>query len=134
MKSDKSNNKLVMNTFISELTNFIELLCTLLPESNEIQQNKTYFVTCKKVNPRAIIVSWRIDVAEHFKQPIEEGNIDFFATHDYQNDLNFKDYSNFIVKMFENLKNNINLLKDEDKQTSITYIQNLSKISKLYII
>ena len=36
--------------------------------------------------------------------------------------------------MFENLKNNINLLKDEDKQTSITYIQNLSKISKLYII
>ena len=134
MNSDKSNNKLVMNTFISELTNFIELLCTLLPKSKEIQQNKTYFVTCKKLNPRAIIVSWRIDVAEHFKKPIEEGNIDFFATHDYENDLNFKDYSNFIVKMFENLKNNINLLKDEHKQTSITYIQNLSKISKLYII
>jgi hypothetical protein len=134
MNSDKSNNKLVMNTFISELTNFIELLCTLLPNSKEIQQNKTYFVTCKKVNPRAIIISWRIDVAEHFKQAIEDGDIDFFATHDYENDLNFKDYSNFIVKMFENLKNNIKLLNDENKKTSITYIQNLSKISKLYII
>jgi hypothetical protein len=134
MNSNKSNNKLVINTFIGELTNFIELLCTLLPESKEIQQNKTYFLTCKKVNPRAIILSWQTDVAEHFKKPIAEGDIYFFANHDYQNDTTLKDYSSFIVKMFENLKQNIEKLKEDDKQTSITYIQNLSKISKLYIL
>jgi hypothetical protein len=131
---NSTNNKLVINTFIGELTNFIELLCTLIPDSKEIQQNKTYFLTCKKLNPRAIILSWQTDVAEHFKKPIAEGDIYFFANHDYQNDANLIEYSSFIVKMFENLKKNIKKLNDEDKLTTITYIQNISKISKLYIL
>ena len=35
---NKNNNKLVLTTFITELTNFIELLCNLLPQSKELQQ------------------------------------------------------------------------------------------------
>ena len=133
MASNK-NNKLVLTTFITELTNFIDLLCTLLPESKEIQQNKTYYISCKKVNPRAIIISWQTDVADLFKEPIEQRNLQFFADHDYQNDPYLKEYSSFIVKMFENLKHNLVKLQDKDKEITMTYIQNISKISKLYII
>ena len=127
------NNKLVLNTFLGELTNFIDLLCNLLPESKEVQQNKTYFISCKKVNPRAIIISWHTDVAEYFKKPIEEGDIVFFASHDYKNDPNLKSYSPFILKMLENLKHNVVNLKEHDRETAMKYIQNISKISKLYI-
>ena len=133
MASNK-NNKLVLSTFINELTNFIDLLCCLVPDSKEIQQNKTYYISCKKVNPRAIIISWQTDVAEHFKEPIEQRNLQFFVEHDYQNDPYLKEYSSFIVKMFENLKHNLVKLQDKDKEITMTYIQNISKISKLYII
>ena len=131
---NKNNNKLVLTTFITELTNFIELLCNLLPQSKELQQNKTYFISCKKMNPRAILLSWHTDIADNFKKPIEEGNILFFAKHDYKNDPYLKEYSSFIIQMFENLKINIEKLKEDDKTTSMTYIQNLSKISELYIL
>ena len=134
MTFDKNNNKLVLKTFISELTNFIDMLCNLLPQSKELQQNKTYYISCKKMNPRAILISWHTDIAEHFKKQIEEGDILFFAKHDYKNDPYLKEYSSFIIQMFENLKINIEKLSDEHKQTAITYIQNLSKISKLYIL
>lgn len=131
---NSNNNKLVLSTFISELTNFIELLCTLLPNSKEIQQNKTYFLTTKKVNPRAILLSWRSDIAEHFKDPIDSRDLSFFVTHDYRNDSYFKDYSSFIVTMFENMKTNISKLDDANKETTMNYLQNLSKISNLYIV
>ena len=129
-----SNNKLVLTTFIGEVSNFVNLLCSLLPDSKELEQNKTYFISCKKMNPRAMILTWQTDIAEHFKKPIQDGDLSFFVNHDYQNDPYLKDYSSFIVKMFENLKHNINKLKEEDKLTCMTYIQNLSKISKLYIV
>ena len=129
-----SNNKLVLTTFIGEVSNFVNLLCTLIPDSKEIEQNKTYYISCKKVNPRAIIISWQTDIARHFKKPIQDGDISFFVKHDYQNDAYLKDYSSFIVKMFENLKLNIDKLSEPDKQTCMTYIQNLSKISELYIV
>ena len=86
------------------------------------------------MNPRAILISWQTDIAEHFKKKIKEGDILFFAKHDYKNDPYLKEYSSFIIQMFENLKINIEKLSDEHKQTAITYIQNLSKISKLYIL
>ena len=131
---NSNNNKLVLSTFISELTNFIELLCNLLPGSKEIQQNKTYFLTTKKVNPRAVLLSWKTDIADHFKEPIENSDLSFFVTHDYRNDSYFKEYSSFIVTMFENMKSNINKLDEANKETTMNYIQNLSKISNLYIV
>ena len=134
MNFNKNNNKLVLNTFITELTNFIDLLCNLLPESKELLQNKTYYISCKKMNPRAILLSWRTDITEHFKKPVADGDISFFTKHDYKNDPYLKEYSSFIIQMFENLKINIEKLKDDDKKTSMTYIQNLSKISQLYIL
>tara|TARA_B100001758_G_scaffold171495_2_gene148402 strand:- start:7694 stop:8098 length:405 start_codon:yes stop_codon:yes gene_type:complete len=133
MASNKNNNKLVLTTFITELSNFIELLTTLLPDSKEIEQNKTYFISCKKMNPRAIIISWKTDIADHFKTQIENNDINFFANHNFQNDVFFKDYSSFIVKMLENLKHNINNLNNDNKTITMKYIQNLSKISNLYI-
>ena len=134
MSFNKNNNKLVLTTFITELTNFIDLLCKLLPESKEIKQNKTYYISCKKMNPRAILLSWQTDIAEHFKKSIADGDITFFAKHDYKNDPYLKEYSSFIIQMFENIKINIEKLKEDDKTTSMTYIQNLSKISQLYIL
>jgi len=133
MASNKNNNKLVLTTFITELSNFIELLTTLLPDSKEIEQNKTYFISCKKMNPRAIIISWKTDIADHFKTQIKNNDINFFANHNFQNDVFFKDYSSFIVKMLENLKHNINNLNNDNKTITMKYIQNLSKISNLYI-
>ena len=76
-----SNNKLVLTTFIGEVSNFVNLLCTLIPESKELEQNKTYFISCKKMNPRAMILSWQTDIAEHFKKPIQEGDLSFFVNH-----------------------------------------------------
>ena len=47
MTFDKNNNKIVLKTFISELTNFIDMLCNLLPQSKELQQKPIILVVKK---------------------------------------------------------------------------------------
>ena len=132
MESVAKTNKLVLATFLDELSNFIDLVCSLLPTNKEMESNKAYFITCKKVNPRIVLISWYSDIACLFGKEVENGDLTFFATHDYMNDDRLKSYSTFIVKLFENMKSNILGLKQTDKDLIMQYIQNISKISSLY--
>lgn len=125
-------NKLVLKTFLEELSNFIDLLCSNLPPSKEMDRNKAYFISCKKINPRIILFTWESDIATRFHSEIERGDLQFFATHDYINDDHLKSHTPLIINLFENLKSNILLLDKEVQDTIIRYIQNISKISKLY--
>ena len=127
--SDKS---FIMRSFN---THFIELLDDILliyPDNIEILTARKFFITIKQMNPAILIKSWYINVYQKYKEYISQGNLDFFFNKDYSSDLLDVADSDDIIKMIDNVRNPFSKMSVENKIHSVSYLNNLNKLSVLY--
>ena len=127
--SDKS---FIMRSFN---THFIELLDDILliyPDNIEILTARKFFITIKQMNPAILIKSWYINVYQKYKEYISQGNLDFFFNKDYSSDLLDVADSDDIIKMIDNVRNPLSKMSVENKIHSVSYLNNLNKLSVLY--
>ena len=74
---------------------------------------------------------WFKYVYNPYKEHIEEGNITFFLTKDYANDLARNDNSDKIMESIDRLRSPIKNMSPENQAKTMKYIQNLSKLAIL---
>jgi len=127
--TDKSS---LLRAFNTHFFDFIEDLLGIFPNNNDLVLAKSSFDTIKKANPTAIIKSWVKFVYLPYKEVIDNGDISFFFDKDYSEDLSAVSNANKILNIIDTLRAPIKEMGDTNKEHTIKYIQNLSKLSMMY--
>ena len=127
--TDKSS---ILRAFNTHFFDFIEDLLGIFPNNNDLVLAKSSFDTIKKANPTAIIKSWVKFVYIPYKDVIDNGDISFFFDKDYSDDLSAVSNANKILNIIDTLRTPIKEMGDTNKEHTIKYIQNLSKLSMMY--
>jgi ATP phosphoribosyltransferase len=125
------NHPLVLSTFITQLDECLEDISKVYSSDARFIRCKLYLDTLKKTNPRMIITAWKTHVADKYEERILAGDIDYFLNKDYTQELPM--YNPTIEQSIQDLRKAIQSMSEENKTKSIQYIQNLCKLSKLYV-
>ena len=123
----------ILPVFNSHFIDFIQDIEKVFPEDVDIKTAKNSVVFLQKNNPKLLIKLWKKHVNAKYQTEIEAGNIDFFLTKNYSGDLTKAQNSEQINEIIERLRGPISLMSEENKQKTIKYIQNLTKLTNLYI-
>ena len=122
----------ILKAFNSHFFDFLADIISVFPDNQDLAVAKTSFETIKKANPTIILKAWKSYVYTPYKDVIDGGDITFFLEKDYSSDLSILANSGEIMKIIDKLRQPIKEMDDVNKEHSIKYIQNLSKLSMLY--
>ena len=128
--NDKST---VLKAFNNHFFDFIQDISNIFPENEDLKSTKTALEFLKKANPSSIVKSWHFYVYEQYKDVIHKGDITFFFDKDYKNDLDNLANSGEIMKAIDKIREPVRQMSDENKAHTMKYIQNLCKLSGVYM-
>ncbi len=127
--SDKTT---ILRAFNEHFFEFLDDILKIFPENTDIITAKKTFELTKKANPTIIIKVWFNYIYTPYSEIIQNGDISFFFNKNYEEDLGSLSNSKEILSVIDTLREPVQLMSDENKQHSIKYIQNLSKLSSIY--
>jgi hypothetical protein len=124
----------ILKAFNNHFEEFVNDVHSVFPEDPEILSCKNVVLSIRKANPTMIIKIWKVYITDKYDSQISSGDISFFLNKDYNDDLSYMDEQNTV-----NILNKINVLREpirnmgpENQAKSMKYIQNLTKLSKMY--
>ena len=120
-----------LKVFNNHLIEFIEDLETIFPDNIDIKTGHTFISSIKKVNPKKLIQVWKTSVYDVYGDKIFDGDIDYFLNKDYRDDLP-EDTSSKFFAILEDIRNLLKNTTIENKKKGMKYVQNLTKICKIY--
>lgn len=121
-----------LKAFNTHFDEFVEDLINVLPDNVEIKSAKNMVFISRKANATLIVKVWYSYIYAPYKERIDSGDLDFFITKDYGEDLIGVSNGSDIMKSIDALRSPINDMSDTNKAHSLKYIQNLCKLSGLY--
>jgi len=124
--------KQYLAAFNNQFTEFLEQVLEIFPGHVEITTFKNTIGTLKKANPGLLIRIWYDHICKNYMDEIEKGNITYFLEKDYAQDIQHVSDVKGVVDAINKIRNPINEMGVKNQQTSMQYILNLSKLSKLY--
>ena len=129
-----NDTAIILKTFNKQMTEFIEDINNLFPGEKDIIVLSTFMKTIMYGKTRMIINTWHSYVTEKYYSQIDNGEIQYFLNKDYSEDLENSDNSREILEAIDKLRSTLKRAFDEDlnKEKTIKYDQNLSKLSNLY--
>jgi hypothetical protein len=127
-----SDRSTILKTFNTHFFEFLDDVIAIFPENKEIAIARKSFDTIRRANPTAILKVWGKFVYAPYKEVIDNGQIEFFFEKDYGSDLGHLANASEIMKMIDVVRGSVKLMSETNKQHSMKYIQNLSKLSVLY--
>lgn len=129
-KTDKLNYLKIFNDHFIE---FIDDIIHIFPNDVELLTTKNAFVLMRQTNPKLVINIFNTYVVNDYKNEIQNGDIDYFLNKDYTEDLKVMQHSSKILDKIDRLRTPIKMMKPVDKEKIIKYLQNLQKLSELYL-
>ena len=121
-----------LRTFNAHIFEFLDDIIRIFPDNLDIQTAKTSFLAIKQANPTIIIKTWVQHIYMPYKETIDSGNIEFFFNKDYSEDLANVANSKEVLKVVDTLRGPVSSMTEQQKQFTMEYLQNLSKLSFLY--
>lgn len=122
----------VLKAFNNHLLEFLTDVAATFPEDRDIRKAKSALEMLKKANPRAIILIWKSHITDRYAEQIENGDIRFFIDKDYSFDLQGADNNSEILNCINRLRGPVKEMGEDNQLKTMKYIQNLTKLSKLY--
>lgn len=129
---ENEQQKLIRRTFNDEFIKFINEVYSIFPEDRDIKKAKNALELLKKANPKLIIQIWYEYITKVYKTKIDNSDISFFLEKDYANDFSENSNSSKIMESINRLRSPIRNMGEHNQQTSMKYIQNLTKLSEVY--
>ena len=126
------NNSLILSTFISQIDEYLDDISKTYSVDARFERGRLYLEGIKKSNPRMIITTWKTMVTDKYADQIEAGDIEYFLTKDYTEDAP-GNYTPTVDSVIQELRATVRRMSEENKAISLKYIQNLCKLSKLYV-
>lgn len=122
----------ILTAFNDHFMEFVNDIMNVFPDDADILSAKNSFLLIRKANPKMIVKIWHKYVVEKYEKVIDDGDISFFIDKDYSSDLTQAENSEKITEAIDRLRNPVKLMKSEDQQKVMKYIQNLKKLSTIY--
>ena len=79
-----------------------------------------------------LIATWKESVTDIYGDEIENGNKDFFLNKDYGQDLEGNESASKIMESIDRLRAPIREMGADNQNKAMQYVQNLTKLSRLY--
>lgn len=127
--ADKST---ILKTFNNHFFEFVDDLIMIFPECKELVTARKSLDTIKRLNPSTLLKVWLTCVYAPYKELIDTGNMNFFFEKDYGSDLAPMANSNEILKVIDLMRERVRSMTPTNKDHSMKYMQNLSKLAVLY--
>jgi len=127
-----SNSSTILTAFNDHFMEFVSDIERVFPDDHDIVTSKNAFITIRKINPKLIIRVWSEYVVGKYRSEIESGNIDYFINKDYTQDVMDSPNSKKIIMGIDRLRNPVKEMDEENKNKSMGYIQNLTKLCTIY--
>jgi hypothetical protein len=124
----------VLKAFNNHFIDFVEDIANYFNDSLEIQTTANALRAMRKANPKLIVSIWYEYIVIKYNDQIEAGEISFFLDKEYGSDLVAMDNKNNVLEAIDKLREPIKSMGYDDQQKSMKYIQNLTKLSKLYYL
>jgi len=121
----------ILTAFNDHFFEFIGDIQTIFPDDIDLLVSKNALLTIRKANPKMIVKIWKSYVVGKYKTEIDNGNLNFFINKDYSTDVANNNNSGDIIKAIDRFREPIKNMSDENKNKSMKYIQNLTKLSVL---
>ena len=118
--------------FNTHLIEFFDDLLIIFPNEKDISIGKNSCQTLIKMNITTILKMW-YTYSSPYNNQIERGDISFFMEKDYSSDLKKTYVTVDAEDVIKRLRDPIRLLDNANKEKAMKYIQNLTKLSKLFI-
>lgn len=125
MSSKTPNFITLFNDHFSE---FVDDIQSVFPDDVDIATAKNALLAIRKANPKLIVKIWFMYVVTPYRDQIEAGNISFFITKDYADDLARNDNADKIMESINRLRQPIKEMSAENQAKTMKYIQNLTKL------
>jgi hypothetical protein len=126
------NKQTFLSGFNNHFTEFLEDVQHVFPDDPDVSAAKKSLLMLRKMNPKMIVTFWHESIVGKYKKEIEEGNVSFFITKDYSQDVAVSENSEKIMNAINRLRDQICSMNEENQKKSMIYIQNLTKLSTLY--
>ena len=127
--TDKSS---ILKAFNNHFFDFIDDVIGIFPENRDISASKNSFDMIKRANPTAIIKAWYKFIYLPYVDVINKGEIEFFFEKDYNEDIGHLANSQNIMSIIDTLRQPVKEMSDTNKEHTMKYLQNLSKLSNVY--
>ncbi len=130
-----SQTKIILEAFNNTFKEFLKELCAVLPENENIKKYKNGFNLLTTMTPKLTIQSWQPYVNDkYYDEIITMKNINTFIDKDYSSDISNlgSGKKSEAIEFIDNIREPLRDLEDSNKETSLTYIQNLCKLSAAY--
>ena len=128
-----AEKKFITKTFNNEFVLYLNFLIKLFPNKNEIKKLKTIINLLIKYNPPKLIYLFNHYVTLPYDNIIQSGDYEYFTNKYYSPDLSgLKENAEYVLKIYNEVRQNISSETAENKQICMKFIQNLSSLSKLY--
>lgn len=122
----------ILATFNEHFIEFVNDIVNVFPDNTDILSAKNSLILMRKANPKILIKIWVTHIVGKYQSVIEEGDLSFFINKDYNDDFTNTDKSSKIIEAIDRLRTPIKMMTEKDQQTTMKYIQNLTKLSKIY--
>ena len=123
----------IAKAFNNHFMEFLEDVSVVFPGDKNIKASKFYSKGVISMNPSLNIKAWFTYCVKPYETEIENGDFSFFIDKDYNTDLKYsKDKSDSIISAIDTIKEKAQQMTDDNKEKIIKYLQNLSKLSKMY--
>lgn len=129
---DKSQ---ILSAFNDHFTEFVEDVQLVFPDNVDIATLHSAISKVRKANPKLVIKAFNEHVIGSYSNEIEKGDINFFIDNDYKKDLislGMAGSSNAILEKIDCLRQPVRDMGEEDQKKVMKYIQNLTKLCKMY--
>ena len=122
----------ILSGFNNHLNELLEALISIIPDNSDLKAAQISLTTLRKANPRIVIPIWKSYVLDKYEENITSGNIQYFLEKDYTEDVKDTGNAKIILEKINVVKNTIKELDNDNIDKTILYLQNLTKLCKLY--
>jgi hypothetical protein len=123
--------KSLKEVFCTQLLEFMDDILRVFPNNLDLKTGKTFIVGLTKVSKRKLIGIWKTSVVDVYEDAIMKGDKEYFINKDYSEDLG-EGGTDRMMNVIEDVRLLIRNTSEENKDKAIKYLQNLTKICKLY--
>ena len=122
----------ILTGFNNHLNELLEALISIIPDNSDLKAAQITLTTLRKANPRIVIPIWKTYVLDKYERNIMSGNIQYFLEKDYTEDVKDTGNAKTILEKINIVKNTIKDLDEDNLDKTILYLQNITKLCKLY--
>ena len=128
---ESETQKTLKQLFCTQLIEFMDDVLRIFPNNLDLKTGKTFIVGLTKVSKKKLVSIWKTSVVDIYEELIMNGDKEYFINKDYSEDLG-EGGTDKMMNVIEDVRGLMRKTSEENKEKAMKYLQNLTKICKLY--